>query len=129
MKTLSLYLMALLYVSAGAYHFINPHFYEAIMPSYIGYHSFLISLSGVCEFMLGLLLIPQSTRKIAAILIIIMLIVFLWLHIQMLIDYWKSSDKHLWLAIVRIPVQFILIWWAYSFTKGIVALPSPRRRG
>lgn len=117
MKKFSLYTMALLYVLAGAYHFINPHFYEAIMPSYIGYHSFLISLSGVCEFLLGLLLIPNKTRRIAATFIVIMLTVFLWLHIQMLIDYWKNSDKHLWLAIARIPLQFILIWWAYSYTK------------
>ncbi len=117
MKKLSLYLMALLYVLAGAYHFINPNFYEAILPSYIGYHSFLIFFSGVCEFLLGIFLIPLFSRRIAAILITFMLTVFLWLHVQMLIDYWKSSDKHLWLAIIRIPIQFILIWWAYSFTK------------
>lgn len=116
MKKLSLYLMALLYVFAGINHFLNLNFYEAIMPAYIGYHTFLIYLSGVCEILLGLLLIPSYTRKIAAILIVIMLSVFLWLHIQMLVDFWKTHDKHLWIAIVRVPLQFVLIWWAYSFT-------------
>ena len=109
--------MAFFYIAAGIYHFLNPGFYEPIMPSYIGYHKLLISVSGVCEILLGLLLIPQLTRKFAAIVIVIMLTVFLWLHIQMLIDYWRTHDKNLWLAIVRIPVQFVLIWWAYSFTK------------
>jgi uncharacterized membrane protein len=118
MKKNSLYLMAVLYVLAGANHFYNPHFYEAIMPDYIGYHMLLIYVSGVCEIVLGLLLMPYSTRKIAAMLIIAMLIVFLWLHIQMLIDYWKNNDKHLWVAIIRVPLQFVLIWWAYSLAHS-----------
>jgi uncharacterized membrane protein len=124
MKKFSLYLMVVFYVLAGVNHFYNPHFYEAIMPAYIGYHKPLIYISGVCEITLGLLLIPHYTRKIAAILIIIMLVVFLWLHIQMLIDFWRNSDKDLWVAIIRVPLQFVLIWWAYSLrnthqkTKG-----------
>jgi uncharacterized membrane protein len=116
MKKISLYLMVILYVIAGVNHFYNRHFYEAIMPEYIGFHNLLIYASGVCEIILGLLLLPQNTRKISAILIVSMLIVFLWLHIQMLIDYWKNSDKDLWIAIIRIPLQFGLIGWAYSFT-------------
>jgi uncharacterized membrane protein len=121
MKKTSLYLMILLYVLAGANHFFNTHFYEAIMPVYIGFHMPLIYISGVFEIILGLLLIPHYTRKIAAILIVIMLTVFLWLHIQMLVDYWKSNDKHLWIAIVRLPLQFILIWWAYLFTRPVAS--------
>lgn len=118
MKKLSLYLIVALYVLAVINHFINTHFYEAIMPTYIGYHTPLIYISGVCEIVLGLLMLPLSTRKTASILITLMLVVFLWLHIQMLIDYWQSNDKHLWLAIVRVPVQFFLIWWAYTFTHS-----------
>jgi len=118
MKKISLYLIIFLYVLAGINHFYNPHFYQAIMPAYIGYHTLLIYVSGVCEILFGLLLIPHYTRKIAAILIILMLVVFLWLHIQMLIDYWKNNDKYLWFAIIRIPLQFVLIWWAYSFVRS-----------
>ncbi|HTB31497.1 MAG TPA: MauE/DoxX family redox-associated membrane protein [Bacteroidia bacterium] len=118
MKKFSLYLMVALYVLAGANHFYNPDFYEVIMPKYIGYHKLLIYVSGACEIVLALLLIPQYTRKIASILIIIMLIIFLWLHIQMLIDYWKNNDRYLWIAILRIPLQFVLIWWGYTFTRS-----------
>jgi uncharacterized membrane protein len=115
MHKLSLYLMAALYILAGVNHFHNSDFYETIMPAYIGFHKPLIYISGVCEIILGLLLLFQSTRKVAAILVIIMLVFFLWLHVQMLINFWKNNDKHLWVAIVRIPMQFILIWWAYTF--------------
>lgn len=118
MKKLSLYLIAFLYVLAGLNHFFNINFYETIMPTYIGYHKQLILISGVCEIVLGLLMIPRTTRKMAATLITLMLILFLWLHIQMLVDFLKSHDKHLWIAILRIPLQFILIAWAYSFVRS-----------
>ena len=62
-------------------------------------------------------MIPKATRKIAAWLITLMLTVFLWIHVQMLIDYWKNKDKDLWIAIIRLPLQLVLIWWAYTFTK------------
>ena len=115
-KKLSLYLIVALYALAGVNHFLNFHFYDGIMPAYIGYHKLLIYVSGVCEIALGLMLAPQNTRRLAAILIIAMLLVFLWLHIQMLADFWKTHDKHLWIVIVRIPLQFVLIVWAYTFT-------------
>lgn len=117
MKKVSLYLMTLLYVLAGINHFYNTPFYEAIMPVYIGYHTTLIYISGVCEIALGLLLLPKYTRKIAANLIILMLVVFLWIHVQMFIDYWHNHDKNLWVAAVRLPMQFVLIYWAFTFTK------------
>jgi uncharacterized membrane protein len=111
--------MVIFYALAGLNHFYSPHFYEPIMPAYISLHKLLIYISGICEILFALLLIPRYTRKIAAILIIAMLIVFLWLHVQMLIDYWKSNNKDIWIAIARIPLQFVFIWWAYSFTKPI----------
>jgi uncharacterized membrane protein len=117
MKKLSLYLMSLLYLLAGINHFYNPHFYETIMPAYISYHLPLIYISGVAEILLALLLIPNYTRRITAMLIVIMLVIFLWLHVQMLIDFWNRNDKNLWIAILRVPMQFILIWWAYSFVR------------
>ena len=109
--------MALLYTLAGINHFYNTPFYETIMPGYIGYHTALIYISGLCEMALGLLLLPQYTRKTAANLIILMLVVFLWLHVQMFIDYWQNHDKNLWLATVRLPLQLVLIYWAFTFTK------------
>jgi uncharacterized membrane protein len=117
-KKISLYLMVALYVLAGMNHFYNPAFYEGIMPAYIGYHTLLIYISGACEIILGLLLLPYYTRKAAAILITAMLLLFLWLHIQMLIDYCKTNNKHLWIVIIRLPLQFVLIWWAWSFSKA-----------
>ena len=122
MRTISLYALILLYLSAGINHFINLGFYKKIMPSYIPFHMVCIVLSGICEIVFAVLLFPKYTRQIAAWLIIAMLIIFFVVHIQMLIDYWCVGGFILWIAIFRIPLQFVLIWWAYSFTKN----PQPK---
>jgi uncharacterized membrane protein len=121
MKRLSLYLMALLYVAAGINHFVHPAFYLAIMPWWLPWPGPLVQLSGVCEILLGLLLLPAATRRFAAWMIIVMLIVFFVVHIQMLIDYSREHHPLLWVAIVRLPLQFVLIWWAWLYAR-----PRPR---
>ena len=111
--------MSLLYAIAGIYHFINPEFYDQLMPAWIPYHFALIYLSGVIEFLLGVLLIPESTRKISAWLIIAMLVVFFFLiHIPMTILFYQTHNPHLWIAIVRLPLQLVLIRWALKFTSN-----------
>ena len=117
-RTLSLYAMILLYLIAGTNHFINPEFYENIMPSYIPFHKVLVFLSGICEMAFAVLLIPTLTRKIAAWLIAAMLIVFFVIHIDMIISYLYVGGFMLWIAIFRFLLQFILIWWALLFTKN-----------
>ena len=109
--------MMLLYVAAGINHFINPGFYKKIMPSWLGWHAELVFVSGLAEILLGLLLIFPSTRRLAGWGIILLLIAVFPANIQMMVDYQKENNPQLWIAIVRLPVQFLLIWWAYSFTR------------
>jgi uncharacterized membrane protein len=118
MKTPLLYLMALLYVAAGIYHFVNPRFYQRIMPNYLSHHMPLIYISGAFEIIFALLLIPEPTRPIAAWLLILLLIAVFPANIQMAINFWQKQNPYLWVAIARLPLQFILIWWAWIYTKN-----------
>ena len=117
MRIALLYLMALIYVAAGIYHFINPKMYERIMPPYLPYHLQLIYISGVIEIALGILLIPEATRPTAAWLIIAMLIAIFPANIQMAINFWQKNSPSLWIALVRLPFQPLLIWLAWLYTK------------
>lgn len=112
------YLMILLYVAAGVNHFINPQFYLKIMPPYLPYHKGCVFLSGVCEIAFAVLLLFKSTKKIAAYLIIAMLLVFFTVHIQMLIDNWNKTGIIFWVAVIRLPLQFVFIYWAYTYSKA-----------
>lgn len=126
MKELSLYAMVLLYVAAGVNHFWNPSMYRKIMPPYLPYPMPLVYISGLSEIVLGLLLIPVTTRPTAAWLIIALLVAIFPANIQMSLNYWKPSKRYpernhhpyFWLTILRLPLQFVLIAWAWSFTKA-----------
>lgn len=117
LKNISLIIMAALYVIAGINHLIHPIFYKNIMPSYIPWHIQLVYISGFIEIFLGILLIPKKTRRLAAWGIILLLISIFPANINMMINYWKTNHTDLWITILRLPLQFVLIFWAYTFTK------------
>ena len=112
--------MIVFYLAAGANHFINPQFYLKIMPPWLAWHQQLVYLSGLLEILFALLLIFVPTRRIAAWGIIALLVAVFPANIQMMLDYWYEGNRWTWLTIVRLPIQFILIWWAYGFTKPLL---------
>jgi len=110
--------MAFLYILAGANHFFDNSLYQRIMPPWLCCHDFFIAVSGVFEILLGLLLLFPLTTRAAAWGIIGLLIAVFPANLQMMINFSHAHDPGLWLTIARLPLQGILIWWAYGFTKG-----------
>jgi len=113
---ISLYSMAALYVAAGVNHFVNPRMYLRIMPPWLPYHEAMNYISGACEIVFALMLIPLATRSIGAWLLIALLVAVFPANIQMSINYKRKHHPYYWITIVRLPLQLVLIWWAYSFT-------------
>ena len=109
--------MSLLYIIAGINHFIHPLFYEKIMPAYIPWHTQIVFVSGIMEILLGIFIVPIITRRIATWGIIILLIIIFPANINMMMNYINEKNPDLWITILRLPLQFVLIWWAYIFTK------------
>jgi uncharacterized membrane protein len=116
-KIVFLYIMSLLYISAGITHFLKPEFYLDIMPPYLPWHLKLVYFSGLCEILFGIMLIPAYTRRIAAWLIIALLIAVFPANIQMTNNYMNEHNPDLWISIIRLPVQIFLVWWAWIYTK------------
>ena len=115
-RLVGLYVMILLYTVAGINHFYNPTIYISIIPPWLPDKLLLTYFSGVCEIVLALLLIPAKTRRLAAWGIILLLIAVFPANIQMAIIYHQTNNSYLWLTILRLPIQFLLMWWAYSYT-------------
>lgn len=118
MKKVLLYVMSVFYIVAGIAHFVFTEKYLSVMPPWLPWHNTLIYLSGILEILYGLLLLPRLTRRLASLLIISLLIAVFPVNIFMAIEYYKHGNPHLWLALLRLPLQFVLIYWAYLYTKG-----------
>jgi len=110
-----LILMAAMYTFAGVMHFIKPKAYIRVMPRYLKPRKFLVLLSGGFEILLGIGLLFEETRQLAAIGIILMLVTFFLVHFNMLRGKKFSAGVPKWILILRIPLQFVLIWWAYIY--------------
>lgn len=114
----SLYTMSALYFLAGVNHFYNPDFYSALLESRFSNAEWWVFVSGIAEIGLAVFLLIPATRNVASWLICVMLVVFLFaVHVPMVVETGASSDSMYWILVLRIPIQFILIYWAYSLGK------------
>jgi len=109
------YLMAVMYIFAGAVHFIKPKMYMRVMPKYLPSHKTLVYLSGVAEIILGAALFIPQFKTIAIYGIIAMLAVFLLVHFYMLSSEKAAAGIPKWVLVLRIPLQFGLMYWAYWY--------------
>jgi len=110
------YLFGLLFILAGANHFRKPKLYLRIMPPYLPMHSTMVQLSGIAEMVFGFMILNPETQKLGAWAIIGLLILFIPIHIYMLQNEKASMKLPKWVLILRIPLQFGIIYWAYLYT-------------
>ena len=114
-ETFSLWSMALLYIAAGINHFINPKFYLKIIPPALPFHEWLNWISGAAEISLGIALLIPVLQSLAAYGIILLLIAVFPANVYHFMKGWRKKKMVLILAL-RLPMQALLIWWAYGFT-------------
>lgn len=113
--------LIIFYIVAGLNHFINPDWYLGLIPDYLPDPVLLNYLSGAAEIILGILVIFPTTRKLACVGIILMLIAFIPAHVHF-IEIGSCVDGVLpevlclppWIAWVRLVIIHpILIYWAW----------------
>jgi uncharacterized membrane protein len=117
-KTATRYLLGTLFVLAGANHFVDTEFYVGIMPPYLPWHWALVIISGVGEIVLGLALCIRRWAKAAGWGLIALLIAVFPANIHMAVHselYPTIPPLGLWL---RLPLQGVLIAWAYWYTRN-----------
>ena len=112
-----LYLMALLYIFAGFMHFIKPKMYMRIMPRYLPKHLSLVYISGLMEIFIGFGLCFTSSKDYAIYALIAMLTVFLLVHFYMLSSKKAAAGIPFYILVLRIPLQFALMYWAYWYLQ------------
>jgi uncharacterized membrane protein len=97
-------------------HFLRPAIFLKIMPPWVPRPRFMVYASGFFEILFGvLLLIPASSTLAAWGLILLLIAVFpANLHMALNADQFSRIPK--WLLYMRLPLQLVLIGWAWMYT-------------
>ena len=120
-KQILLWVMGLFYILGGIMHFARADVYMPMMPPYLPWHRGLIYLSGLAELVLGIGVLVLALRSISAWGLIALLIavfpanVHIAMHNVPLFGATEGAGALNW---VRLPLQAVLILWAWWYTES-----------
>ncbi|WP_185903231.1 DoxX family protein [Halonotius terrestris] len=118
-----LYVMGPLYVVAGVLHFVVPELYAQIIPPFLPAPLALVYLSGVAEIAVGVGVLIPRTRRYAAWATIALLVAIFPANVYMatsmvVVDGIGGGDPSPLIRWGRLPLQGVLILWAYWYTDS-----------
>ena len=111
---LLIYVYVVFFISAGVNHFLNPQFYDAIVPGFIPFPRVVHQFTGLLEIIIPLLLLTKY-RKEAALAMIVLLVLLYGANLYVWINnlpygrnYW-SNQQHF----IRFLLQVLYIYITY----------------
>lgn len=118
-------LLAAFFTFAGMMHFLRPRAYEAVMPPYVPRHREAVLVSGAAEIVGGLAVVPRATRGFARWWLTGLLIAVFPANLHMALNADEVAKRGVptdripaWLLWSRLPLQPLIIWWAWRSTRG-----------
>ena len=114
-RKISIIVLAVFFIVAGANHFVSPQTYLPLMPDYLPWHLGLIYLSGAAEMMGGIGICIPKWRRLAGWGLIALLVAVFPANVHMLVNHVPLGGKVVpeWVYWVRLPLQAVLIAWVY----------------
>ncbi|MEA2215431.1 MAG: hypothetical protein QOK19_992 [Solirubrobacteraceae bacterium] len=112
-------LLAAFFVSAGVNHFVNPRFYEAIVPPSLKHERRrIVQISGVAELAGGLGVLIPSTRRLAGVGLIALLAAVFPANLYMAREPEDFKKLPRWALFARLPLQPLMMLWAWRATRS-----------
>lgn len=112
-----LYVFAALLVGAGFNHFRSPRIYLKIIPPFFKNPALINTISGLAEIVLGISICIPVLTNLAAWGIILLLLAVFPANIYMYQNDSASLGLPKWLRFIRLPLQFLLIFWTFQYTS------------
>ena len=115
---LLIYVYVVFFISAGINHFLNPQFYDALVPDFIPFPRLVHQITGVIEIILPLFLLTRF-RKEAALLLIIFLVIlyganlYVWINNLPYGRTYFTNQQHFF----RFLLQILYIYITYVIYK------------
>lgn len=110
------WLLALLLLTTGTWHFASPDGFKSIVPGFLGSPSFWVFISGIGELACAVTLAIRPTRRIAGWLTLALFVVVFPANIKMALDSLHGNGSEL-IAWVRLPLQIPLVLWAFYIAR------------
>ncbi len=116
-KCFFLLLLSIFFTYAGIDHLVSPDFYVSIMPPWIPAHLELVYLSGVFEVMGGVGVLIPRFRALAGAGLVALLVAVYPANLYMAFNPELFPDIPVAALYVRLALQFVAFYWAYSVTR------------
>ncbi len=109
-------------IVAGITHFIAPNTYVKIVPPQLPYPEAIVYISGLFEILGGIGLLIPLVSQAAAWGLVLLLIAVYPANINMAVNniHLDNVPDGDWFQAIRLPFQFVLIAWAYWYTRSDV---------
>ena len=109
-------LLGMAFIIIGVQHFTRPELFNAIVPAYLGWPSFWNYTSGAMEIIFGVGIILSQTRKYAAQLLVVLVLLMSLANLNMWINDLPfngtrlSTTGHIIRWAIQILLLAILLW-------------------
>jgi uncharacterized membrane protein len=124
--------LAALLAVAGTTHFVRPGVYRPLIPPALGDPDPWVLWSGVAELTCAAALVPERTRRPAALAAAALFVAVYPGNVQQAVDaHRRRSPRAARVAtLVRLPMQVPLVWWALTIARREPPAGGPgARRG
>ena len=111
---LLIYVYIIFFISAGINHFLNPQFYDAIVPEFIPYPRQVHQFTGVLEIMIPLFFLTRYRKEATLIMIVFLILLYganfyVWYYNLPYGGTYFSNQQHFF----RFVLQILYIYVTY----------------
>jgi len=117
LRKLSVFTLSVFFISFGIDHFVNPEFYLSIMPPNLPLKLEAVYISGLFEILGGVGVLIASTRKIASLGLVALLVAVYPANIYMALYPERFPEVSIYVLYFRLILQFFFFYWAYSVSR------------
>ncbi len=109
-----IYVYIIFFIGAGVNHFLNPQFYDAIVPQFIPFPRLVHQITGVLEIIIPLFLLTRFRKEAALIMIIFLILIYganlyVWVNNLPYGRTYFSNRQHF----IRLLLQILYIYITY----------------
>ena len=111
-------LLGVLMIFGGIQHFRSPDLYIPFVPSFLPFVYVIIYVTGLLEILFGTALFMRKWSNAGAWGILFLMLLFLPIHVWDVFSKTPAIGCHN-AALIRLPVQFILLFFAWKLTNQV----------